>query len=178
MRTDIIRINRNGNGFKAALEETRKAAEVWSGLGPAEALRLQLITEEMLSLVRSIAGEIEASFWIEVEDRKYTMHLLAKTSMDKEKRFKLISSSTLRRNEAARGFLGKLRDIIEQALAAEVAHDHTEVPYELVHDVSDFRHNSEEWDGYERSILRRIADDIKISIRGGEVEMIVLKSFA
>ena len=82
-----------------------------SGLGPNDALRLQLITEEMLCLVRSVTGEIEAGFWIEAEDRKYTMHLLTKTSMDKEKRYQLISSSTSRRNEAAKGFLGKLRDI-------------------------------------------------------------------
>ena len=178
MRTDIIRIEQNGNGFETALEETRKAAEVWSGLGPNDALRLQLITEEMLCLVRSITGEIEAGFWIEAEDRKYTMHLLTKTSMDKEKRYQLISSSTSRRNEAVKGFLGKLRDIIEQALAAEVVHDYTEIPYELVNDAPSFHPDDEEWDGYERSILRRTVDDIKISIRGGEVEMTVLKSFA
>lgn len=98
--------------------------------------------------------------------------------MDKEKRYQLISSSTSRKNEAAKGFLGKLRDIIEQALAAEVVHDYEEVPYELANDVPDFHPDDKEWDGYERSVLRRIADDIKISIRGGEVEMTVLKNFA
>ena len=34
-----------------------------------------------------------------------------------------------------------------------------------------------EWDGYERSILRRLADDVKIGIRGGMVEMTVSKRF-
>ena len=177
MKTDIIRIEQNGNGFEAALAETRKAAVAWGGLGSTDTLHLQLITEEMLSLVRSITGEIEAGFWIEAEDRNYTMHLLTKTSMDKEKRYQLISSSTSRKNEAAKGFLGKLRDIIEQALAAEVVHDYTEIPNELENDIS-YHPDEEEWDGYERSVLRRIADDIKIAIRGGEVEMTVLKSFA
>ena len=59
-----------------------------------------------------------------------------------------------------------------------MVHDYTEIPYELVNDVPGFHPDDEEWDGYERSILRRIVDDIKISIRGGEVEMTVLKSFA
>ena len=34
-----------------------------------------------------------------------------------------------------------------------------------------------EWDGLERSILKKVSDQVKISIRGGEVEMTVLKSF-
>ena len=32
--------------------------------------------------------------------------------------------------------------------------------------------------GYERSVLRRLADTIKIAIRGGQVEIIVSKNFA
>jgi len=35
-----------------------------------------------------------------------------------------------------------------------------------------------EWDGYEQSTLRRLADTIKIGIRGNNVEMTVIKNFA
>ena len=35
-----------------------------------------------------------------------------------------------------------------------------------------------EWDGYEQSILRRVADNIKVAIRGGLVDLTVTKSFA
>lgn len=176
MQTDVIRIDSNGNGFQDALDETRKAAEYVGGLQRGDVLCAQMITEEMLSLVRSVAGEIEASFWIETEGRQFTMHMTTKTIMDREKRSQLIASTTSRRNEAAKGFHGKLRDIIERALAAEVAHDHEEVPYELANDVA-CHPDDEEWDGYERSVLRRIADDIRISIRGGVVEMTVTKRF-
>ncbi|MBR0357225.1 MAG: hypothetical protein IJH54_07090 [Clostridia bacterium] len=34
-----------------------------------------------------------------------------------------------------------------------------------------------EWDEYEQSILRRVADEVKIGIRGGTVDMTVFKSF-
>ena len=35
-----------------------------------------------------------------------------------------------------------------------------------------------EWDGYERSVLAKLADDVKVSIKGQEVDMTVSKSFA
>jgi hypothetical protein len=34
-----------------------------------------------------------------------------------------------------------------------------------------------EWDEYEQSILHRVADEVKIGIRGGTVDMSVFKSF-
>ena len=34
-----------------------------------------------------------------------------------------------------------------------------------------------EWDRYERSILRKLADEIRIGVRGGNVEMEVVKKF-
>lgn len=35
-----------------------------------------------------------------------------------------------------------------------------------------------EYDGYERSVLRKLADDIKVAIRGGVVDMTVVKKLA
>lgn len=35
-----------------------------------------------------------------------------------------------------------------------------------------------EWDGYEQSTLRRLADRVKIGIRGSQVDMTVTKCFA
>jgi hypothetical protein len=52
------------------------------------------------------------------------------------------------------------------------------VPYELRGDVASTHYETEEWDGYERSILRRLADNVKISIRGRTVEMTVCKRLA
>ena len=33
-----------------------------------------------------------------------------------------------------------------------------------------------EWDGYERSVLRKLADNIKVGIRGGLVDMTVVRN--
>ena len=57
MKSDIILIDNQGNGFAEALEETKKVAS-YTGLEPKLTTRLQLMTEEMLSLARSVTGEI------------------------------------------------------------------------------------------------------------------------
>ena len=109
MKSDIIRIDNQGSGFQDALAETAKAAQ-YRELNHKEALQLQLCTEEMLSLARSVTGELEATFWLESEGRHYELHLSTKTVMDREKRNHLLASASSRKNEAAGTFLGKLRD--------------------------------------------------------------------
>ena len=173
MKSEIVRIDNNGNGFSDAVEQTTKISD----LSPKNTLRLQLLAEEMLSLARSVTGEMQALFWVESEDGLYTLHMTTNTVMDKEKRAQLLMSATSRKNEAAKGFLGKLRDIFEQAMISESKRASEEVPYELRYDVSSDPYQNDEWDGYERSILRKLADNVKIAIRGGTVDMMVSKRF-
>ena len=177
MKSEIILIDNQGNGFSEALDETKKTASC-TGLDPKLSIRLQLMTEEMLSLARSVTGEMHATFWLENEGTQYDLHMATETVMDKEKRYKLLSSASSRKNEAAKGFLGKLRDKPEEAMASEVDHSVEEIPAHIADDVPNYAIDDPEWDGYERSVLRRLADTIKIAIRGGKVEIIVSKNFA
>ena len=176
MKSDIILIDNQGKGFTEALEETKKVAS-YTGLEPKLTTRLQLMTEEMLCLARSVTGEMQASFWIENDGSQFDLHMATKTIMDKEKRYNLLSTASSRKNEAAKGFLGKLRDKLEEAMAAEVDHEE-EIPMDIIGDLANHLIENPEWDGYERSVLRRLADTIKIAIRGGQVEIIVSKNFA
>ena len=176
MKSDIIRIDNRGNGFEAAIAETKKVA-AYRGLEGQASLRLQLITEEMLSLARSVTGEMQAFFWIEEMEGQYALHMTTKTIMDKEKRRQLISATSSRKNEAARSFLGHLRDAFEEAMMAEPDRSVNDLPMEIMSDVAYHSIEDPEWDGYERSVLRRLADDVKIGIRGGLVDMMVSKKF-
>ena len=173
MKSDIINIDNLGNGFQDALEQTAKAA-AFRGLSHKEELRLRLCTEEMLSLARSVTGELQASFWLESEGKKFDLHMSTKTVMDREKRERLIASASSRKNEAANSFLGRLRDAFE---AAMVSDPNTDIPDEALDDLANHVIEIPEWDEYEQSILRKAADDVKIAIRGGIVDMIVCKSF-
>lgn len=176
MKSDIIRIDNQGHGFQNAVAETKKVA-AYQSLDARSSLRLELITEEMLSLARSVTGEMQASFWLEATGRSFELHMMTKTVMDKEKRQLLISSTSSRKNEAAKSLLGHLRDAFEQAMAAEPTHPENDLPVEILSDLVYQKYDDPEWDGYERSVLRRLADDVKIAIRGGLVDMTVCKTF-
>ncbi len=178
MRSDVIQIDNQGGGFREAVEETRRVAE-YKKLCGSDSLHLQLFTEEMLSMLHSVTGEIKASFWLEAEDRDFTLFVSTKTVMDKEKRYLLISSSSSRKNAAANSFLGRLRDAFEEALTAEADHTCFELPDFIPQsDLPSGSLEDSEWDCYERSILLKLADDVKIAIKGGRVTMSVSKKFS
>ena len=58
MKSEVIMIDNHGNGFSEAVEQTRHFCESCDGMSDKEILQLQLISEEMLSLARSITGEM------------------------------------------------------------------------------------------------------------------------
>ena len=177
MKSNIILIDNQGSGFEKAVEEARKVA-AYEDLGHKDSLHLQLCAEEMLSLVRSVTGELKASFWIETEDRTFCLHVSARTLLDKEKRAQLLASTTSGKNEAAKSFLGQLRDMFELAMTAEANHN-IDLPDEVLDDLPNhiIECTDPEWDEYEQSTLKRLANTIKIGIRGDTVDMTVIKSF-
>ena len=173
MRSDIVNIDNSGLGFRYAIEQVKKVA-AYKELDEGEAVTLQILTEEMLSLARSITGELDASFWIETEGARADLHMTTKAVLDKEKRAELIASSTSRKNESAKTFLGRLRDRFEEAMTAEASH--FDPAADLLSDLPGGVGDTPEWDGYERSILKQLADDIKIGIRKDIVEITVSKN--
>lgn len=174
MKSDIVYIDNSGKGFLEASEEAKKVA-AYMNLGEQDTIQLQVLTEEMLSLARSIAGDIKASFWIEFETALASLHLTTKAVLDKEKRAEFIASSSSRKNEAANTFLGWIRDKFEEAMTADV--DHYEPSSDILSDMPQGIYDDPEWDGYERSILKELADDIKIGIQGDNVDITVIKHF-
>lgn len=176
MKSDVITIDNNGNGFKEAINETKRIAD-FNKLSEKDSLHLQLCAEEMLSMARSITGELKASFWIDCEGSNYDLNMTTETVMDKEKRELLIASSSSRKNEAAKSFLGMLRDSFEQAMLADTDKVYFELPDEVAADVVGRYVEGQDWDQYEASTLRKLVDDIKIAIRGGVVQMTVSKKY-
>ena len=74
-------------------------------------------------------------------------------------------------------FLGYLRDCFEEAVAAEP--DHSDgIPQDVWDDLSNRVIMPPDWDGFERSVLKTVADKVKVSIRGGLVDITVCKHFA
>lgn len=205
MKTDAVTINRQGEGFDRALAVTEKAA-VYRGLNPKQALRLRLLAEEMTGMFRTIVGASNALYWIESEGARYSLHLSTRVRVDPDLRDELLKTATSGKNAAAKGFMGRIKDIILQMSEADSAGLPPVMDYGFsgtdtcsfeapmgvsVHgavynwSMRGYRagleqHREEEaekWDELEKSITAKLADEIKIFIRSGAVEMVIEKDF-
>ena len=177
MKSKTIAINSAGDGFRDAHLET---AEMASDLPREDALKLELITEEMLSLYNSVTGKISnAEFWIEKEGNQFALHLTARQKLGNDQRSVLIQSSCSGTNEAAKGFLGTLREFFVQAMSVgnDIEQYYSSDSYSSAADLSDAVMSTPKWDQFERSVLLSLVDNVKISIRGGVVDLTALKSF-
>jgi hypothetical protein len=178
MNSKAITIHSSGEGFKEAnLETERMGAELSEG----SRMQLCLITEEMLSLFNSVTGSVNnAEFWLENEGSLYTLHLTVQQKLGNVQRQELIKSSSSGTNEAYKGFLGTLKEIFIQALSVgkdiDQYYDSSSYSSQAA-DLSDEVISSPKWDQFERSVLLSLADNIRISIKGGLVDLIVIKQF-
>lgn len=178
MKSNIIIIDSQSRSFARALEETNKVA-AYMGLSVQDAQSQMLMMEEVLSLARSVIGDTQARFWIETEGQRIDLRLATEAVLSKEMRYKLIHSSTSQKNEDAKSVFGKLRDSIEQSLAgSETTYADEVIPQDLRNDVPNYVVTDPEWDGLERKLLRNMADDIKIAIRGRQVDITVSKNLS
>ena len=204
MKTDVIAISPLGEGMAEALKEIERAA-AYRGMTPKESLRLQLLGEEMMGMLRTIVGEGKSSYWVEAEGKTFSLHLRAGVRMNADLRDDLWKAATSGKNAAVKGFMGRIRDIFTQLSEPDGATmDPKEYGFSYV-DVSSFdasmgvtthgmlygwsmkeyrspveEHRAEEpekWDELEKSITARLADEVKVFIRGNTVEMVVEKAF-
>ncbi len=176
MKSDVITIDNQGLGLEDAKNETEKMAQI-AGLEKKDSLRLMLCAEEMLCLARSITGEMEASFWVESSDKNFELHMSTKTVIDKNKRDLLLAASTSQKNEAKKTFLGRIRDAFQEAMLAETE-TYSYQPDLSVDATVNRAISEEDWDQYEQSVLKSLADGIKVSIIGKMVDLTVVKSFS
>lgn len=193
MRTDYIKVTCRGSGMESALDQAEKVA-AYKDLTPKKALHLRLLTEEMMGLMRSLTGEQEGIFWIEDDGDLFRLHLQMQTRMTSDKRDQLLSVASSGKNEAARGLMGRLRDIFDRGADEDLAaaspllmggsYDSSSSPslewewsmtrYEASLSARIAQDNAarEAWDELEKSVVARVASDVKVSIRSGLVEMI------
>ena len=197
MKTDVIVVSSRGSRMETALGQAEKVA-AYKGLSEKDALQLRLLTEEMLGLMRAVTGETEGKFWIEDEDGMYRLHLQVKTRLNSEERQQLLSVSSTGKNESAKGLMGRLADFFDwgsdddlaaysSPLLMPDALEYSSSPaldwewsmmrYEnaLSARISQDEAAREAWDELEKSVVRHVADDVRVSIRNGVAEITILK---
>ena len=201
MKTAPVAVTSKGAGISEALAVTEKLGQQ-AGLERKPCLHLRLLAEELFGLLRGIAGDVEANYWIEAEGKSFELHMQSEVNMTDEMREQFISASSDKKNYAAGSFMGKIRVMIADALlSAKEA-----LPYAMINTASAYspvniagetgsfwsmsaykdeiqrrmdesKEASEAWDELEKSIVANIADDVKVKIVGKNAEIIVYKAF-
>ena len=205
MKTDVIEISPTGEGMAEALRQTEKAA-AYRELAFNESLWLRLLAEETTGMLRTIVGGERANFWAESEGKSFTLHLTTVVQVNADMRQELLKTSTSGKNAAVRGFMSRVRDIFTQITEpGGNSISPTDYGFSYV-DVTSFddaslgvtthgmmygwsmnayksaiagrrEEEAEKWDELEKSITARLADEIKILIRGNTVELVIEKAF-
>ena len=199
MKTDVSSVSGQKKMMETAIGQADKVA-AYKGLSEKDAMHLRLLTEEMMGLMQSVTGADEGEFWIEDEDGEYRLHLLVRTLLSTEKKEQLLSVSGSGKNESAKGLLGRMReffdwgvddDITSNTLFLPDMYEHTSSPmldwewsmrqYETALSARVAKEEpgaQEAWDELEKSVVKKVADDVKVYLRRGTAEMVILKKLA
>lgn len=201
MISNKLAVNNEGVGMEEAFAEVEKVA-AYQSLTPKQALRLRLLAEEMMGLVRGIVGKFSAYFWAEGEGKNIELWLEAMVLVDDEARRQLLSVASDGKNFHAKGVVGKLRSVMESflvgnAIASEYiggigsVMSYGDVPgygYDQMWSLCTFRSDvgqraerepeaREEWDELEKSVLANLADEVLVGLRAGKVQLVIRKAF-
>ena len=189
MKSDVIKVSSREDQTDLVLDQAARVAFAQK-LSHKGALHLRLLSEEMMCMMRAITGEVDGQFWIENKGTSYELHLHCKTYMDDRTRQLLLSASSSGKNEAERGFMGKLRAFFEptEGLPLFYGVDPDGTYSDMVWSMQSYQQAlskyvgqnregaAEAWDELEKSVISHLADEVKVGIRGSEVEMTVFRN--
>lgn len=202
--SEKVRISNTGSGMEHALTVAEQTAG-FMNISAKDRLRLRLLAEEMFSMVRTVAGNFSAHFWLEAEEKSCTLHLEAKSDLDYSQQKELISVSTTGKNSAKLGIMDKIRGMIEagiygieESFAIQAKYGTGMMPYGAIgvpddgmtdalyawsmekykHDIEEKRDDDpDSYDELEKSIIANVADDVKVGINKDRIEIIIVKNF-
>lgn len=188
MISSIIKITKSDTNIQNVLSEVRKTS-AYAELDAKKTLRLRLLAEELCGMFKELTNDFEGTFHIENEGLSFALITRITTDdMDKKTKKNLIKVSKDNHNAAAKGIMGKVRDIVENMLYPENSYYSSSfVAYQLetaalMNDqwtLSAYKKTKreEDWDELEKSIVANLADDVTVSVKGKNVEIIITKNF-
>ena len=115
MKSEVFMLNSDAGRMAAARYVTEEFAR-GLGLDKHESLRLELLTEETLGMVKALVDDFYGQIWFEGEGKRCEIHLQATADMNTDRREELLSISSSGRNAAAKGFMAMLKDVVSGAM--------------------------------------------------------------
>lgn len=115
MVSDKFMVNSDAGRMAAARYATENYA--WQmKLGKRDTLRLSLLVEETLGMVKAMVEDFYGQLWFSGDGRRCEIHLEATTNMDADKKQDLLSVSSTGKNALAKGFMAMLGEVFSSAM--------------------------------------------------------------
>lgn len=199
MITDIYQLNQTYADLAKALMLGEKCA-TYCELTQKQSLQLRLLCEETIGMMAGILGHYHAEFYLSALDKNIEIHIKAYSDMDisEQERKQFIAASSSGENVSYRGFMGKVRKLLESSLfggedclAAAGNLTFTGIGFDSYAVADEWSlqryrkaleaaHTQKEpvWDELEMSIVASLADDVIVGVHSDVAELIIKKSFA
>ena len=199
MKSNICKIEKGTKDLDAIFKECEKVAE-YNGLNHKQALGLRLLCEEMDGMLPNIIEDFDGELWIEFEDGVCKVNISIQIpEFNVEKKEELIGIAKNKKNAAAVGIVGKIRDSIEnffldeesmEALALSsgtfsLGTGYSEgVDHAYIWRLDEYRstvkkeEQTEAWDELKKSVIASAADDVIVGVKGRKADIIIVKKFA
>ena len=199
MKSNVCKIENGTRDLEAILKESERVA-AYNGLSHKQSLRLRLLCEEIDGMLPNIIDDFDGDFWIEYEDG--VCKIVASIRIPEltgAKKAELIKVARSKKNAAAVGIVGKIRNAIENYFLSEeteLAIDAAAgalnlstglsdgVDFSSVWTLAGYRNavskdeQAEEWDELEKSVIASASDDVIIGVKGKQATVTVVKKFA
>ena len=199
MKSNVCRIENGTRDLTAILVESERVAE-YNGLTHKQALQLRLLCEEIDGMLPHIIDDFDGDFWIDFEDGECKVNVSIKIpEFNTDKKEELIGIAKNKKNAAAVGIVGKIRDAIEDFFLDEerikvvslssgtfgLGTGYSEgVDYSYLWRLEQYRNSvkkegrAEAWDELEKSVIASVADDVIVGVKGRQANIIIVKKFA
>ena len=199
MRSNVCKIEKGTKDLAAILSESERVAK-YNGLSDKQTLQLRLLCEELDGMLPNIIDDFDGNLWIDFEDGVCKVNVSIKIpEFNSGKKEELISIAKNKKNAAAVGMVGRIRDAIENFFLNDDNSDAFEsssgmfnaatgysegVNYSYLWTLEQYRstvkkdEDTAEWDELEKSVIASVADDVIVGIQGKRADIIIVKKFS
>lgn len=170
-RSNTVHMEPGENLLEDAIQTARSYSSA-QNMNKASAMQLELLMEEAVGFVQSVAEQTKRDFWIEGTGVVYRIHICFAAKVGSEEYKKLLEVSSSGRNMAANSFSGWIWNAVLTGMKNPVNKDKgSKSAYKW--QLSDAGISEEE---IGKSILGALADDISVSVTSERVELIISKT--
>ena len=195
MKSNVCKFENGQRDITAILKESERVAQ-YNGLTHKQTLQLRLLCEEIDGMLPNMIDDFEGALWIEFDDGVCKIKIsVSIPQLDSEKKEELIGIAKNKKNAAATGIVGKIRNSIEDfflkketvdafALSMSSIGYSEGVDYTYLWVLDEYRNGiekdkqTEAWDELEKSVIASVADDVIVGVRGRCAEIEIIKNFA